>query len=102
MSILIKPTVLASAAFMLFAAAAPLMAAPGHVATDVVSGVTMVRHGHGGHGFRGHHGRHFRGFGYGYGFYDYGNSGCGWLRARAIETGSRYWWRRYRACIEGW
>jgi hypothetical protein len=24
---------------------------------------------------------------------------CGWLRRRALETGSRYWWRRYRDCI---
>ncbi len=23
---------------------------------------------------------------------------CRWLRRRAIETGSRYWWRRYRDC----
>lgn len=26
---------------------------------------------------------------------------CGWLRRRAIITGSRYWWRRYRWC-RGW
>lgn len=24
--------------------------------------------------------------------------GCGWLRERALDTGSRYWWRRYRDC----
>jgi hypothetical protein len=30
--------------------------------------------------------------GYGY------RSGCGWLRRRALETDSPYWWRRYRAC----
>ena len=35
---------------------------------------------------------------YGYG---YSSGGCGWLRARAINTGSSYWWRRYRAC-RGW
>ena len=23
---------------------------------------------------------------------------CGWLRERALNTGSRYWWRRYRDC----
>jgi hypothetical protein len=23
---------------------------------------------------------------------------CGWLRRRAIETDSTYWWRRYRKC----
>jgi len=32
-------------------------------------------------------------------FDDYGD--CGWLRRRAIETGSDYWWRRYRLC-RGW
>jgi hypothetical protein len=31
--------------------------------------------------------------GYGYG------PGCGWLRRRAMDTGSGYWWRRYRACV---
>jgi hypothetical protein len=25
--------------------------------------------------------------------------GCGWLRRRALDTGSGYWWRRYRACM---
>jgi len=40
-------------------------------------------------------------------YYDYGSgdgnyyrAGCGWLRHRAEETGSRHWWRRYRACID--
>jgi hypothetical protein len=33
-------------------------------------------------------------FVYGY----YGGEGCGWLRRRAIRTGSAYWWRRYQAC----
>jgi hypothetical protein len=31
--------------------------------------------------------------GYGY------RSDCGWLRRRALDTGSPYWWRRYRACV---
>jgi hypothetical protein len=26
---------------------------------------------------------------------------CGWLRERARDTGSRYWWRRYRDCVRG-
>jgi hypothetical protein len=30
-----------------------------------------------------------------YGF----TSGCGWLRRRALDTGSRFWWRRYRDCL---
>jgi hypothetical protein len=39
-------------------------------------------------------------YGYGPGYrrgYGYG-PGCGWLRQRALETGSPYWWRRYHAC----
>lgn len=32
----------------------------------------------------------------------YYTSRCGWLRRRAIRTGSRYWWRRYRACLRGY
>jgi hypothetical protein len=28
-------------------------------------------------------------------------SECDWLRRRARATGSSYWWRRYRACING-
>jgi hypothetical protein len=46
-------------------------------------------------------GRMRRHFGYrddggpSYGF----RSDCRWLRHRALETGSHYWWRRYRDCI---
>ena len=36
-----------------------------------------------------------------YGAYYYG-SGCSWLRYRALETGSRYWWSRYYDCINGY
>jgi hypothetical protein len=53
--------------------------------------------------FRRHHRRDDRdrwfGFGRPYYYGDYGD--CGWLRRRAIETGSSYWWRRYRDC-RGW
>lgn len=35
--------------------------------------------------------------GYGYYPYYYGGS-CEWLRRKAYQTGSAYWWRRYRAC----
>jgi hypothetical protein len=55
------------------------------------------------HSHRFHH-RHFRhapfffvGYNVGYG-YDYGYS-CQWLRWKAAETGSRYWWDRYYDCI---
>ena len=27
-------------------------------------------------------------------------SDCGWLRHRALRTGSPYWWERYYACID--
>jgi hypothetical protein len=46
-----------------------------------------------------HHGRRgvdfdiYVGPGYGY------VSECEWLRQRARATGSSYWWRRYRACL---
>jgi hypothetical protein len=33
--------------------------------------------------------------------YSYG-SGCSWLRYRALETGSRYWWSRYYDCVNGY
>ncbi|HJU29938.1 MAG TPA: hypothetical protein VJ740_00720 [Hyphomicrobiaceae bacterium] len=36
-------------------------------------------------------------YSYGYGGY-YGYGGCRWLKLRALETGSPYWWRRYEAC----
>jgi hypothetical protein len=56
-----------------------------------------------------HHGRHHRHgrrvfigspFYGDYGYYDYGYSGdeCGWLYRRALNTGSAYWWSRYRDC----
>lgn len=56
---------------------------------------------------RGHHGRkHRRGggiyFGFGAPYYsgDYYNSqSCTWLHRKAIRTGTKYWWRRYRNCV---
>ena len=68
---------------------------------------------HGGrhfHGPRFHsHRRHgFRRFNYGFVggpvYYHryYYRGGCGWLRRRALITGSPYWWHRYRACRYGW
>jgi hypothetical protein len=38
-------------------------------------------------------------FDYDYGFNGYG---CEWLRWKAIQTGSPYWWRRYDWCRNGW
>jgi hypothetical protein len=43
-------------------------------------------------GYRGDRGE-WRGRGWGY------RRDCGWLRRRALETGSRYWWRRFRDCV---
>lgn len=40
-------------------------------------------------------------YGWGSGFYlfnRYYYGDCEWLRRRAEDTGSRYWWRRYRMC----
>ena len=59
-------------------------------------------HGHGG-GFRGwrFHGGFYPSYGYYYApDYYYAPTSCGWLHYKAVETGSRYWWRRYRACID--
>lgn len=36
-----------------------------------------------------------------YGYYG-GGGGCQWLKQRAAYTGSRYWWNRYYACINGY
>ena len=51
-----------------------------------------------------HHRHRFVGVGiplaYGYGYYAYSNS-CYWLRRRALDSGSSYWWNRYYACIDG-
>jgi len=27
---------------------------------------------------------------------------CDWLRLRAIRTGERYWWNRYRSCVSAY
>lgn len=66
---------------------------------------------HGGQHWRhGRHWRRWRGYPiyawpyYDYGYYDnyYYDSGynCGWLYRKAVRTGSPYWWRRYRACVD--
>lgn len=94
--------------------AAMLPAGKPSIATS--ENLVQVRKGGGRH-FRGgrHFGRSFgrhRGFGRQRGYYRghrrggfgiyigpsyrYGN--CGWLRRKAVRTGSSYWWRRYRAC----
>lgn len=74
-------------------------------------GGPRIHHGpHAGGGPRGHGGpriRHPRGGGVFYGYttpysyndYSYGTS-CEWLRRKAIRTDSRYWWLRYRECLD--
>lgn len=67
-------------------------------------------------GFRGYkhrgfkrHGRRHRGWRFSYGalpfvyggYYSY-RSSCGWLWRRYRYTGSRYWYRRWRACRYYW
>ncbi|MGZ5852160.1 MAG: hypothetical protein ACXWJH_06270, partial [Hyphomicrobium sp.] len=87
--------------------------APGGAPHMSPSGVHVPRgaYNHPGPGARvygGNFGRvhHRRGYGViiGSGYYGdyYGYSdGCEWLHARAVSTGSRYWWRRYEDCVEG-
>ena len=35
------------------------------------------------------------GYGYGYG------PSCHWLKQKAIDTGSAYWWKKYKQCKYG-
>ncbi|HMN38981.1 MAG TPA: hypothetical protein PKD49_14885 [Hyphomicrobium sp.] len=126
----IKVGMLALAAGFLFQGVAPqsVQAAPVGSAVHALdksagSGVIQVRrggrhfahaprfHGPRAHGPRFHHHRHhYRRRHWRPGLYwgptigiyrGYGNS-CYWLKRRAINTGSSYWWRRYNACRYGW
>jgi len=88
-------------------ASAAVVPSLGKATSNLVTPVGWGHH-HGFHGVRRfggfHHHRHFghRGFFIGAPIYAYGyGDGCGWLRHRAIVTGSSYWWRRYRWC-RGW
>ena len=109
------------------AQAAPLSNAARSIDKSTDAGMVQVRHGgpHFGHGPRFHgprfhgprvygHRGHFRHRHWGPRFwgprywggpsiYLYsGHRGCYWLKRRAINTGSSYWWRRYNACRFGW
>lgn len=116
------------AGFALTGAAVPSASALqiGKPAVTPTSDIVNVRHGgghggmrhggvgirHGGFGIRHGHGIRHGGFGhrrhfgtrlyvaplYGYG---YGHRSCYWLKRKALNTGSRYWWRRYNACRWG-
>jgi hypothetical protein len=64
-----------------------------------VYGYSGRGHGHHHHG----HGRRFVAVPFGYSdYYDYGyyDGGCSYEYRRAVATGSRYWWNRYRECID--
>jgi len=82
----------------------------GHMGEGHMTGGDHIggRHTAGGDHIHGHYDRYggnvfvFGGLGYGneWGYDRYGYYGdCGWLRHRAAVTGSRYWWRRYQACL---
>ena len=59
-----------------------------------IYGGSFRRHGFYGGGHR----RHFyRSRFYVAPVYSY-NSGCRWLKRKALNTGSHYWWRRYQRC----
>src|SRR5262245_47734733 len=94
--------VLVASAFVLSAltvSAPPASAAvQPHLSQAATNVVRTVGWGH-----RHHHFGHFRrGFVIGAPVYAYSyGGGCGWLRHRAIVTGSPYWWHRYRVC-RGW
>lgn len=96
------------------ASAAPVAKAAAGVAQPHNAQIVQVRHG-GPHHFRGggvrhfdggmhhRHFRHHRFWGPRVYFYgNYGGGGCWWLKEKALDTGSRYWWRRYQACRNGW
>ncbi len=87
-------------ALSLAAVPASAVTVPGKSAVATEQATTQVRYGHR------HHGGHWRGprYGFSIGVPLYAGSyyaGCSWLHRRAVETGSRYWWRRYREC-RGW
>lgn len=49
--------------------------------------------------FHGHHFHHrHRHFGHGLVLVGGGYGSCYWMKARALETGSPYWWKRYHIC----
>jgi len=92
------------AAFVGFAPQASAAVQPhlSKATTNVLSTVGSRHYSH-----RPHRHRHFghfhrRGFVIGAPVYSYSYGGCGWLRHRALVTGSSYWWHRYRLCRRGW
>ena len=90
----------AVALLLMSSIAGPAEARPGHH-----SGSYGGARSHGSYAYGGH--RHFHrriivGVPFAYGAYYYNYGGCYWLRRRALETGSPYWWNRYEACVAGY
>lgn len=109
---MLKAVLVASALIMAaFVGSAPQASAAvqphlGKATANVVSTVGW-RHSNHHYSYRPYRHRHFghfhrRGFIIGAPVYAYGYGGCGWLRHRALVTGSSYWWHRYRVCRRGW
>jgi opacity protein-like surface antigen len=100
--------VMAALTFSAPQASAAIQPQLGKATTNSVSPVGWRHRNHRHHhhhyhrGHRHHFGHfHRRGFVIGP-VYSYGyGGGCGWLRHRAVVTGSPYWWHRYRLC-RGW
>lgn len=100
-----RKSMFAAAALAVAMLAAPAafttaQALPAVKAAESASAVTTVgrrdHHWRGGNrgwrkGWRGHRGPVIR-FGW------RGGGNCAWLRRKANQTGSAYWWRRYRQC----
>jgi hypothetical protein len=109
---MLKAVLVASALMMAaFVGSAPQASAAvqPHLSKATANVVSTVGWRHSGHRHFGHfhHRRHFghfhrRGFVIGAPVYAYSYGGCGWLRHRALVTGSPYWWHRYRLCRRGW
>ena len=95
----------AAAASIAIAAPANAEAAEGFTNSDLVQLVGGKRHGgkhfHGGHGFKKHYGWGFH-KPYYHGYHGYYGHGCRYFYKKAKWTGSRYWWKQYKACKYGW
>ena len=87
-------------ALLAIAASTMALALPAEQATARSRGGVFIHSGGPVH-FRAHRFRHssFAPI-YAYSYYNssYYDNDCYWLKRRAINTGSPYWWRRYRAC----
>lgn len=72
-------------------------AAPGTITPAEAKKIIIVKKGF---GHRHFHHRHYFGPAFVVASYGYG-SGCHWMKVKAYNTGSAYWWDRYNHCIGG-